>query len=1747
MNNTQLFREFISNKFNKGGSKKKQNNSFDANKSYFLKNYNSAWKGTRYDTPEWRAFWTELASRESSFRPQVTNSIGAKGYFQLMPFNRAAKWSNDIEQFKEADKLVRSIERQITKEDLKKAEALGLSKQALIAGAWLGGVGGMRAALNGKNKADMNGTTVMGRMKAFNNLNANNSNSTMSSQYINEAYSDPINDYLNTPIGASIDANQPTQVVINNPISEGILYDTRTGEAYNPNDVYNENQGINLGEAVVVDTKTPNIPTENNFSQGLLEYAMNNQPEFVGNALDPTTYIPVTQKVQKLAKADIDARTAAIEDNILRANINNNLANSQFKYFFNNSAEQQKKDIQELQFIRAMNNISAYGGNLFVKGGNTNIEEENIDNSVNRVIQETKDYMDSPLFQQRASNTFEPIYGYIADYDKPMEEWNAEEAKQQASVLPYAQEAREALNNITIHPRGTDASFAYMNADLKNKRAVLGIEDIPIEYQEIFTVPGVVKHELSHLMYTNKSDNSLNYTPKVQEYFKKAVLSKKNMDNVYGVDNWDSASYDHDQKFTELSAIINEARQDMKDAGIWDYTTGQEFTKEHYDLYKKLRPRSRFINYFPWETDPNNDDYDEDPAAKWLQNNLAYQNYVDNTTHYAANGGNLFISGGDTLTTTDLNNNSISQFIPQPIEDNTTQQIVQNTRQNPYVGNGTWNGKPLMDVGLTNQASMKGQGIVQSYPVAIDTDGNIFYNENNNGWLPAYETAVNLHLPMTQDKQGNAVFANQPFKEQPKGTQLINPGEPYYSIGSGANIKYYPENAFNWEDWRKRQIYDQGEIVQGSGHSRALDDVIANTQHSKDYLDIAKQEGNKADTEIINNAVERVLAPTLPSNYYKMARTIWDPETDINAPIVPGNQWLDLAFDVAAPYTVGKVLKTLPKVAEGVGTVLREGEQAAKQGIKYINGTVEDAAKNYFNTKDFINNPILYPYAKVNNFVKKQRLGYTLEDLEKAQAAYDSRIVNNHVEEVKNLLNGQTAKLISEKDLPYYQRYANEGDAWFQEALEKHNLYREIESRFPEAIKQSEQFRQFRNLSDEELLNATTETINIGGKDYRYIKPEYDSYIDSVYDDSFYLVDPIEGTLLVNIPESEKVYNLNDLIGLKPPKVSKYPKDSNPVDYAGYEAYQQKVINKINQDIASDGPLSRFMSRNNLTTADILPYLAHPTYTRYDSDINSLISKYINKNLKKQHQEFYKTNSDKYFGMGQTIPDEETYVKKYFKDHPNLDPQDSSDELLAISEYRSTLQQMDEDFMNQYPEIAKYVDDNYDNAFSWHGFTYTPLHRKDWGDTVSHELSHLMDGNYYGVPGGRNGSVENRPESLLFNLSFNPTSTGHKNYFFRHNGTEYEARGTQMKNYYNSDELTGSMLKQAGKKYVKDTGRDNNITDMFRSILDYDAAAKWMSAHAKGFAAPTLITTGAGTVLSNQQALGGNLFSSGGDIEQVLPEVIVQDNYSTEDQIKNVIESQWESAKNLEPYYITKDPTFTRERTGAGSIEYFNQPAINYNNNPGPITDNIIYNPNNQYDWKTGNLASEPTLLFDPKSNTVDDIKLDLLHHYREYDPIYQERLKEYQDALMSDEDAANNVLWNSELGRQFREKYRTQDDKGKIKYTYDQHMDEWDKLFKENKNNNEYLIQGIDGSLRNLLANNFTRTHSNYQPLEEAQKQWLADQKTRQAFNALNNYLTSGIDYKVYKPNALGGPLFNSRTPIESFQGGKPLPIVRQ
>ena len=91
-------------------------------------------------------------------------------------------------------------------------------------------------------------------------------------------------------------------------------------------------------------------------------------------------------------------------------------------------------------------------------------------------------------------------------------------------------------------------------------------------------------------------------------------------------------------------------------------------------------------------------------------------------------------------------------------------------------------------------------------------------------------------------------------------------------------------------------------------------------------------------------------------------------------------------------------------------------------------------------------------------------------------------------------------------------------------------------------------------------------------------------------------------------------------------------------------------------------------------------------------------------------------------------------------------------------------------------------------------------------------------------------------------------------------------------------------------------------------------------------------------------------------------------------------------------------------------------------------------------------------------------------------------------------------------------DEYAKRDKEGNIT-----NWEDWDTLVQENKDNPEYLIQGIDGSLRNLLANEHTIQNSNYQPLQEAVQQWLSSENAKKAFNDLNNYLVTGKENYAY------------------------------
>lgn len=175
----------IYNEFKKGG--KKQGASEDILKKAFLGTLNESLRSERgrkefshYDTPEWRRYLTELAFKESSYRANAFNDIGALGYFQLMPANRSNKggrwWNDRTQQFYDMYKMTDTNYKQLKKlmkpSDWTKAASLGIDIYGLLGGAHLGGVGGVIKALRGvKNAKDKNGSSVLGYMRKFSQSN----------------------------------------------------------------------------------------------------------------------------------------------------------------------------------------------------------------------------------------------------------------------------------------------------------------------------------------------------------------------------------------------------------------------------------------------------------------------------------------------------------------------------------------------------------------------------------------------------------------------------------------------------------------------------------------------------------------------------------------------------------------------------------------------------------------------------------------------------------------------------------------------------------------------------------------------------------------------------------------------------------------------------------------------------------------------------------------------------------------------------------------------------------------------------------------------------------------------------------------------------------------------------------------------------------------------------------------------------------------------------------------------------------------------------------------------------------------------------------------------------------------------------------------------------------------------------------------------------------------------------------------
>ncbi len=100
---------------------------------------------------------------------------------------------------------------------------------------------------------------------------------------------------------------------------------------------------------------------------------------------------------------------------------------------------------------------------------------------------------------------------------------------------------------------------------------------------------------------------------------------------------------------------------------------------------------------------------------------------------------------------------------------------------------------------------------------------------------------------------------------------------------------------------------------------------------------------------------------------------------------------------------------------------------------------------------------------------------------------------------------------------------------------------------------------------------------------------------------------------------------------------------------------------------------------------------------------------------------------------------------------------------------------------------------------------------------ISHEMDYALH-----VPN------EPLPEGILVNPD---------NYFMNYNNTEVSARGSQLHDYFGhtgTEPLTVRELQYAKDNYVKDTGIDNNMTELFQSVKEWEPLAKWMTKYSTG-------------------------------------------------------------------------------------------------------------------------------------------------------------------------------------------------------------------------------------------------------------------------------------------------------------------------
>jgi len=224
----------------------------------------------------------------------------------------------------------------------------------------------------------------------------------------------------------------------------------------------------------------------------------------------------------------------------------------------------------------------------------------------------------------------------------------------------------------------------------------------------------------------------------------------------------------------------------------------------------------------------------------------------------------------------------------------------------------------------------------------------------------------------------------------------------------------------------------------------------------------------------------------------------------------------------------------------------------------------------------------------------------------------------------------------------------------------------------------------------------------------------------------------------------------------------------------------------------------------------------------------------------------------------------------------------------------------------------------------------------------------------------------------------------------------------------------------------------------------------------------------------------------------------IQKPKKAQEGLKASLYNKYPALKSMGEVTLKPDTAFTRDKTGAGSIEYFS-----------PTQDTITYD--NGYKYPHPGLGTHG-IVYNPQSNTEQDVALDMLHGMSAADKTYAKRRNSFGESFMDSK-------FSSDLNR------------------------EWERYNEETEGKNDGYEQFkknyLDGTVRNLMFEGTPEDFKKSNYWEDARKVYLSDPKINKNFSRLQSYITTGKKMKgLFKNGGKVGDPKNRKKPGGSNVG---------